>query len=90
MTETNNILKTREALLSQNIQGLFNKEAINQNITIELKLANQELCQLNFSLDDLEKSNQQINRVVGLTIENLLNQVSTLKSVQNKLQNHHK
>lgn len=86
MKEANNILSVHGAKLTQNIQGLFNKEALNQNITIELKLANQELCQLNFSIDDLQKPNEQVNKVVGLTIEHLLNQVLVLKSVQNKLQ----
>lgn len=84
MREANNILSAHEAVLTQNIQSLFDKEALNQNITIELKLANQELCQLNFSIDDLQKTNEQVNKVVGLTIEHLLNQVVVLKSVQNK------
>ncbi|MCF8999259.1 hypothetical protein [Acinetobacter nectaris] len=85
MRGTDNILSIHREGHIQNIQSLFNKEALNQNIIVELKLANQELCQLRFSIDDLEQPDKQVNKIVGLTVESLLNQISELKSVQNKL-----
>lgn len=73
--------------LPSNALGIFSKVTEIQPISIALKFANEDLCTLQFNLDDINKSDRAVTKTVGATVEALLNNLSLLKSVQNKKQN---
>ncbi|MEG2262966.1 MAG: hypothetical protein RSC68_01180 [Acinetobacter sp.] len=70
--------------LPSNALGIFSKRTKTQPISIVLKLANEELCTLQFNLEDVNNPDKVITRTVGATVEALLNQISLIKLVQNK------
>lgn len=70
--------------LPSNALGIFSKRTKTQPISIVLKLANEELCTLQFNLEDVKNPDKAITRTVGATVEALLNQISLIKLVQNK------
>ena len=70
--------------LPSNALGIFSKRTKTQPISIVLKLANEELCTLQFNLEDVNNPDKVITRTVGATVEVLLNQISLIKLVQNK------
>ena len=73
--------------LPSNALGIFSKVTEIQPISIVLKLANEDLCTLQFNLDDINNSDRAVTQTVGATVEALLNNISLLKLVQNKKQN---
>ncbi|MFN3289331.1 MAG: hypothetical protein ACK410_02665 [Acinetobacter sp.] len=70
--------------LPSNALGIFSKNTETQPISIVLKIANEELCTLQFNLDDLNDPDKDVTRTVGATVEALLNQITLIKTVQNK------
>ncbi|CAM4384209.1 hypothetical protein [Acinetobacter pragensis] len=70
--------------LPSNALGIFSKITETQPISIVLKLANEELCTLQFNLEDINSPDKATTHIVGATVEALLNQITLIKSVQNK------
>lgn len=70
--------------LPSNALGIFSKITETQPISIVLKLANEELYTLQFNLDDINSPDRATTQIVGATVEALLNQISLIKTVQNK------
>lgn len=65
--------------------GIFSAHTKKQPISLVLKLANNELCTLQFDLEDIHKPDRALTRTVGATIEAMLNQISLIQTVQNKI-----
>jgi len=70
--------------LPSNALGIFSKFTETQPISIVLKLPNEELFTLQFNLEDINNPDKSITQTVGATVEALLNQISVIKTVQNK------
>ncbi|MFH7805481.1 hypothetical protein [Acinetobacter sp. BSP-53] len=70
--------------LPSNALGIFSKITETQPISIVLKLANEELCTLQFNLDNINSPDKTTTHIVGATVEALLNQIPLIKTVQNK------
>ncbi|EOR07246.1 hypothetical protein [Acinetobacter tandoii] len=70
--------------LPSNALGIFSKRTKTQPISIVLKLANEELCTLQFNLDNLNSPDKAITQTVGATVEALLNRIPLIQTVQNK------
>jgi len=71
--------------LPSNALGIFSKRTKTQPISIVLKLENEELCTLQFNLDDINNPDKTTTHIVGSTVESLLNQIPLIKTVQNKI-----
>ena len=71
--------------LPSNALGIFSKRTKTQPISIVLKLENEELCTLQFNLDDINNPDNTTTHIVGSTVESLLNQIPLIKTVQNKI-----
>jgi len=78
-------LKNAGLKLPRKALDIFLNESTQQTISIEVKLADNELFKLEFLLDDLEAPNRTIIKTVGATIESLLNQIPAIQQVQNKI-----
>lgn len=91
MLETNNNsfglndLKQKGIELSTKAIEIFNEDAKNQNISIQVKFAGDELFTLQFNIDDLTSPDKLLNNTVASTVESLLNQIPTILTVQNKI-----
>lgn len=73
--------------LPSNALGIFSKITETTPIYIVLKHANEEICTLQFDLEDIHSPNRTVTHIVGATVEQLLNSISALEAVQNKKQN---
>lgn len=85
MTEIKDILNEKSGEIFQNIKDIFKEEAKAKQVTIQIKLHQSELCELNFNLDSLQNVNKDINKIVAATVEQVLNQIPRIQTVQNKL-----
>jgi hypothetical protein len=70
--------------LPSNALGIFSTITETKPISIVLKLADQELCTLQFHMDDIYNPDKAVTKIVGLSVEALLNQIPLLELVQNK------
>ena len=70
--------------LPSNALGIFSKITETQPISIVLKLANEELCTLQFNMDNINSPDKTTTHIVGATVEALLNQIPLIKTAQNK------
>jgi hypothetical protein len=70
--------------LPSNALGIFSTVTESQPISIVLKLSDKELCTLQFHLDDIKNPDKAVTKIVGLSVEALLNQIPLLELVQNK------
>jgi hypothetical protein len=85
MMENNNIFSINEMQTTKNIKEIFDAEAKDKAVVIQLKLKNKEIFELKFNLDSIDRPNQDINKIVGVTVEKLLNRVPILLTVQNEM-----
>ncbi|MBF7689610.1 hypothetical protein [Acinetobacter pollinis] len=85
MMENNNIFSINEMQTTKNIKEIFDAEAKDKDVVIQLKLKNKEIFELKFNLDSIDRPNQDINKIVGVTVEKLLNRVPILLTVQNEM-----
>lgn len=79
-----NDLREKGIELSTKAMEIFNAEAQDQNISIQVKYLGDELFTLSLNLDDINNPDKTVTQTVGATVEVLLNQISLLKLVQNK------
>lgn len=84
MNEKKDILLATQKNTLQNIQAVFNEESQSKQLTIQLKLCNQAVCELNVDLDILDKPNKNLNKLIGVTLEEVLNRLLPINTVQNK------
>ena len=70
--------------LPSNALGIFSKRITIKPISIVLKIENEELCTLQFNLEDINNPDTAITQTVGATVEALLNRIPLIKTVQNK------
>lgn len=85
MMENNNIFSINETQTTKNIKEIFDAEAKDKDVVIQLKLKNKEIFELKFNLDSIDRPNSDINKIVGVTVEKLLNRVPILLTVQNEM-----
>lgn len=82
-----NDLKEQGIKLSTKAMDIFKEEAKDQNLSVQVKLFGDEIFTLKFNLGDLYNPDKAVTQTVGATVEVLLNNISVLRSVQNKKQN---
>lgn len=70
--------------LPSNALGIFSKRIPIKPISIVLKIEDEELCTLQFSLEDIHNPDTAITQTVGATVEALLNRIPLIQTVQNK------
>ncbi|MDH1068499.1 hypothetical protein N5B96_03160 [Acinetobacter johnsonii] len=70
--------------LPSNALGIFSTITETKPISIVLKLDDQELCTLQFHMEDIINPDKAVTKIVGLSVEALLNQIPLLELVQNK------
>lgn len=70
--------------LPSNALGIFSTITETQPISIVLKFEDQELCTLQFNMEDINNPDKLLTQIVGLSVEALLNQIPLLQIVQNK------
>lgn len=85
MMENNNIFSINEMQTTKDIKEIFDSETTDKDVVIQLKLKNKDIFELKFSLDSIDRPNQNINKIVGVTVEKLLNRVPILLMVQNEM-----
>ena len=49
-----------------------------------MQQSHQELCTLQFNIEDIYNPDKAVTKIVGLSVEALLNQIPLLQLVQNK------
>ncbi|OAL81321.1 hypothetical protein AY606_00785 [Acinetobacter sp. SFB] len=79
-----NDLKGQGIKLSTKAMEIFKEEAKDQNTSVQVKLFGDELFILKFNLEDIYNPDKAVTHIVGATVEALLNQISLIKTVQNK------
>lgn len=80
-----NDLREKGIKLSTRAMEIFNEESQDQNISIQVKLFDDELFTLKFNLDNINSPDKTAIHIVGATVEALLNQIPLIKTVQNKI-----
>lgn len=81
MPEGNNLDLPQEAL------ALFSQCSKPVPVSIQVQLANSALFSLQFNLEDLNKPDVELHKLVGASVTALLNEIRTIKLVQNEMQN---
>lgn len=79
-----NILNSAGLELPAEALRIFSTCTKSQTFKISLSLASKEVINLEFEINDLNNPDKSVTKIVGQTIEALLNQIALLNSVQNK------